>query len=150
MRYLSKEQGETIAIPGLLEPLPLPTKVWEGISMDFVEGLPMSQGKNVIMVVVNQYSKFALFIPLQHPFPTIKVANAFFDEIFHLHGLPKSIVSNRDKVFLSSFWQELFKIQGTQLNLSSAYHPQSDSQTERVNQCLECYLRCFYSVKPND
>lgn len=118
--------------------------------MDFVERLPASRGRTAIMVVVDRFSKFAHFIPLQHPFIAPKIAQVFFEEIFSLYGLPKSIVSDRDRIFLSSFWTELFKLQGTQLHMSSSYHPQSDGQTERVNQCLECYLRCFCGFKPKE
>lgn len=127
-----------VAALGFLEPLPLPTKVWEDLPTDFIKGLLMSQGRNVIMIVVDRYSKFAYFIPL-HRFIASKVARVFFKEffIFRLYGLPKSIVFDRDKVLTGSFWQELFKIQITQLYLSSTYHPQSDGQTKRINQCLE-------------
>lgn len=118
--------------------------------MDVVEGLPNSQGKDAIMVVVDCYSKFAHFVPLQHPLTAPKVAQTFFEEVFSLYGLPKSIVSDRDPIFLGSFWSELFKLQGTKLNHSSSYHPQSDGQTERINQCLECYLHCFCGTRPND
>lgn len=90
--------------------------------MDFLEGLPTSQGKNVDMVVGDYYSKFANFVSSQHPFTAPKVAQLFFEEVFCLYDLLKSIVSDRDPIFISSFWSELFKLQGTQLNLSSFYH----------------------------
>lgn len=78
----------------------------------------------------------------------MKVIVAYMDNVFKLHGLPEAIISNRDKVFTSTLWQELFRLAGTDLQMSSAYHPQTDGQTERVNQCLEGYLRCFVHSCP--
>lgn len=78
----------------------------------------------------------------------MKVAEAFLHNVVKLHGFPKSIVSDRDKVFTSSFWKQLFKLSGTTLAMSSAYHPQSDGQTEAVNKCVEKYLRCFAGQVP--
>lgn len=110
--------------------------------MDFVEDLPRSHNYNCIMVVVDKFSKYAHFVPLAHPFTAFKVVMLFMEHIFKLHGLPKAIGSYRDKVFTSSLWQELFKLAGTKLKMSSAYYPQTDGETKRVNQCLEGYHRC--------
>lgn len=78
-----------------------------------------------------------------------KVAHSYLDNVYKLHGLPATIVSDRDLVFTSKYWKELFRIIGTGLNMSTPYHPQTDEQTERVNQCLEIYLRCFIHACPS-
>ena len=101
--------------------------------MDFIVVLPKSGNKSVIMVVVDHISKYAHFCALQHPFTTSTVAQLFIDRVFKLLGMPHSIVSDRDPTFTSNFWQELFRLQGTQLHLSTAYHPQTDGHTEVVN-----------------
>ncbi|MCH91013.1 transposon Tf2-1 polyprotein, partial [Trifolium medium] len=133
---------------GLLSPLPIPSQVWEDIAMDFITGLPMSCGYTVILVVVDRLTKFGHFIPLKSDYDSRSVAEVFVQNIVKLHGIPKSIVSDRDKVFTSKFWQHLFKLQGTTLAMSSAYHPQSDGQTEALNKCLEMYLRCLTFHNP--
>ncbi|XP_019200240.1 PREDICTED: uncharacterized protein LOC109193863 [Ipomoea nil] len=102
-------KSESVASPGFLQPLAIPDQAWKGIAMDFIEGLPRSQGKDVILVY---------------------------------------IVTDRDRVFLSKFWQAIFKQLQVHLSMSTAYHPQSDGQTERINRCLETYLRCMVFSRP--
>jgi hypothetical protein len=138
---------ETIKTPGLLQPLSIPSQRWEEVSMDFITGLPKSEGKSVIMVIVDRLTKYAHFCALTHPFKASTVATAFMETVQKLHGSPKIIVSDRDPIFTGHFWTELFSCLGTQLAHSSSYHPQSDGQTEIVNKCLEGYLRCFVSDK---
>lgn len=113
--------------------------------MDFVVGLPLGKGKSVIMVVDRQ-SKYAHFIALSHPYTAASIAQEFVLNIFKLHGMPKTIVSDRDYVFLSTFWREFFKLHGSKLCMSSGYHPHSDGQNEVVNRCLKTYLRSTLAI----
>jgi hypothetical protein len=108
-----RNKGETIKSSGTLQPLLIPPAIWKDISMDFITGLPKLGNKSVIMVVVDRLSKYAHLCTLQHPFTASMVAQIFMDQVFKLHGMPHSIVSDRDPTFTSNFWQELFKIQGT-------------------------------------
>lgn len=140
---------ERVRYPGLLEPLPVPKQAWELITMDFVEGLPQSARYNSILVVVDKFSRYAQFIHLSHPFTAFQVALAFVNNIYKLHGLPEAIVSDRDPVFTSAMWKEIFRLTHTELKMSTARHPQTDGQSERVNQCLETYLRCFVHACPS-
>ncbi|PKA46982.1 putative mitochondrial protein [Apostasia shenzhenica] len=141
---------ETSSKSGPLQPLPIPEKVWTNVSMDFIEGLPKSNGKDTIFVVVDRLSKYAHFMALAHPFSATTVAQAYLDNVYKLHGMPEKIVSDRDKIFLSRFWQELLKLLKVQVQMSTAYHPQTDGQTEVVNRCLETYLRCMTVERPKE
>lgn len=141
-------KSERVKYTSLLQPIQVPAAAWQVISMNFIEGLPTSDKYNCIMVVVNKFSKYNHFVPLRHPFTALKVATQFMDQVIKLHGFPQAIITDRDRLFTSAFWKELFKLAGVDLRMTTAYHPQSDGQTERVNQCLETYLRCFIQACP--
>nr|XP_051229268.1 uncharacterized protein LOC127347082 [Lolium perenne] len=111
---------------GKLQPLPVPEVAWQDISMDFITGLPKSDGYDVIMVVVDRLTKFAHFVPLKHPFSASQVARALWDNVVKIHGVPLTIVSDRDTIFTSAVWRETLATAGTKLLYSTAYHPQTD------------------------
>ncbi|MCO5578620.1 hypothetical protein L7F22_032464 [Adiantum nelumboides] len=132
---------------GLLQPLPIPNEHWKSISMDFIVTLPKSSKDNTqILVIVDRFSKMANFIPCRITASAPDIASLFIQHIFRIRGLPKSIVSDRDPKFTRHFWTSLFKSLGTNLLFSSAYHPQTDGQTERVNQILEEMLRHYIRI----
>ena len=113
--------------------------------MDFITGLPKVFGKDCIFVVVDKITKFANLFVVTTTFTASQVAKLFFKEVFRLHGLPKSIISDKVSIFFSAFWQELFKMAEKIVTPSTRYHPQTDGQTDRVNQWLEFYLRNYVS-----
>jgi hypothetical protein len=141
---------------GLMQPLSIPEWKWDSISMDFVTGLPRTTaGYDSIWVIMDRLTKSAHFIPIKITYPLPKLAEIYINTIVKLHGLPLSIVSDRDQRFTSGFWRSSQQALGTQLKLSSAYHPQTDGQTERTIQSLGDLLRacvgvvaCFLSSSP--
>jgi hypothetical protein len=127
---------------GLLQPLKVPEGKWEEISMDFIVGLPRTQGgHDYIWVIVDRFTKVAHFIPVKTTYTGARLAEMYMAQIVCLHGVPKKIVSNRGTQFTSRFSEKLHESMDTHLNFSSAYHPQTDGQTECTNQILEDMLR---------
>jgi hypothetical protein len=127
---------------GLLQPLKVPEWKWEKIGMDFIVGLPRTHdGYDSIWVTVDRLTKVAHFIPVKTTYSGVKLAELYMSRIICLHGVPKRIVSDRETQFTSRFWGKLHESMDTKLNFSSAYHPQTDGQTERTNQILEDMLR---------
>ncbi|GAB2293176.1 hypothetical protein Dimus_038252 [Dionaea muscipula] len=143
-----RTKAPTQSYVGLLQPLAIPKQAWKDVSMGFIEGVSRSDGKECILVVVDRFTKYTHFMALSHPFTAPRVAQLFLDHVVRLHGIPKRMVSDRDKIFTSLFWQELFRLYGAKLNLYTAYHPQSDGQTERVNRCVKDYLRAMILQGP--
>ena len=136
---------------GTLQPLSIPEWKWEDISMDFIVGLPKVQrGYNALWVIVDRLSKSAHFIPIKDTTTSDQLGQIYVKEIVRLHGVPKVIVSDRDARFTAAFWNGLQKALGTRVSLSTAYHPQTDGQTERTNQVIEDMLRaCCMDHKAN-
>ncbi|OMO75693.1 reverse transcriptase [Corchorus capsularis] len=135
---------------GLLEPLPIPSRPWESISLDFICSLPKVGDLGSILVVVDRFSKYATFIPAHKHCSAEETARLIFKHVVKYWGVPESIISDRDPRFTGSFWRELFKLLGSELNISRSYHPQTDGQTERFNGLLEEYLRHFVHANQRD
>ena len=140
-----KHKSERQRPIGLLQPLPVPHQPWETVTMDFVTSLPQTaDGKDTVVVFVDKLTKMC------HLFPTTakgldarKVAHVFLDQVFRHHGIPENIISDRDVRFTNDFWHEVLLRLGSFCNLSTAYHPQTDGQTERANQTFEQVIRQF-------
>ena len=129
---------------GLLQPIRIPEWKWDRITMDFVVGLPLTGRKHdSIWVVVDRLTKSAQFLPVRTDYSLDKLAELYIKEIVRLHGIPVSIISDRDPRFTSRFWGKLQEAMGTRLNFSTAFHPQTDGQLERVIQILEDMLRSY-------
>jgi hypothetical protein len=127
---------------GPLQSLPIPTWKWEDISMDFIMGLPRTtKGYDPIWVIIDRLTKIAHFLPVKTNHLVTVYAQLYIARILSLHGVPKTIVSDRGPQFVVKFWEALHKSLGTKLLHSSAYPPQTSGQTERVNQILEDMLR---------
>ena len=135
-------------MPGQMQSLDIPSAKWESISMNFITNLSVKWGGyDTLFVVVDRLTEMAHFFQMKKTNMAIHVARLFVKEIFRLHGMPKSIVSDRDSKFTSNFWKATFQAIGTQLRMSTAFHPQTDGETERVNRVLEDMLRMYVNEK---
>ena len=129
---------------GLLEPLTLPEQKWADVSMDFIMGLPRTDsGNDGILTVVDRATKMVHLVPVKQTITASETAQIYWQNVGKIHGLPRSIVSDRDPRFVSRFWQGLWELLGTKLRMSSAYHPQTDGQSEAMNRVVEMILRCL-------
>ena len=135
---------------GTLKTLELPSRPWEDLSMDLIEGLPLAHSRDSILVIVDRFSKMALFIPTDRKLTAKTLADLYLTHVFSKWGKPKSIVSDRGSEFTSKFWKEFTTLLDIKSRFSTAYHPQTDGQTERVNQELERYLRHYTSYLQDD
>ena len=135
---------------GLLQPLPIPERPWSSVSTDHIVELPLSCGYDAINVWVDRLTKQAHFIADKTTTTASAFSENFINHIFRLHGLPKDIVSDRGSLFMSRFWKNTCEKLGIKLNYSTSFHPQTDGQTERVNQTLEQYLRCFVNYNQDN
>lgn len=130
---------------GLLQPLSVPRRPWSHVSLDFVTGLPASEGNTTILTIVDRFSKMTHFVPLPKLPSARETAQLVLQHAFRLHGLPVDVVSDRGPQFYSAFWTEFCQLIGATASLSSGFHPQSNGQTERKNQDMEVALHCMVS-----
>uniref|UniRef100_A0A8C1PUC8 Gypsy retrotransposon integrase-like protein 1 n=1 Tax=Cyprinus carpio TaxID=7962 RepID=A0A8C1PUC8_CYPCA len=133
---------------GLLRPLPIPSRPWSHIALDFITGLPPSAGNTVILTVVDRFSKAAHFIPLAKLPSAKETAQIMVSHVFKLHGLPSDVVSDRGPQFTSQFWREFCRLIGASVSLSSGFHPQTNGQAERANQIVGRILRSLAFRNP--
>ena len=139
---------------GALESLPTPSRPFETITMDFITGLPPSKWRNqvhdAILVIVDTYTKWSIYIPCRKDIDAPQLAELFFERVVSQYSVPKNMVSDRGSLFTSKFWSSLCWYLRARRKLSTAFHPQTDGQTERQNQTLEYYLRCYVNFEQDD
>ena len=139
-----RNKSSTLKPAGLLQSLPVPQQPWDHVSMDFITSLPVTKnGYDAVLVVVDSLTKMAHFIPCATTITAAQLARLFFNTVVKYHGIPRRLISDRDSKFTSNFWTSLIKLFDVRLALSTAYHPQSDGQTERLNRTLQQMLRAY-------
>ena len=151
-----KNKHSTHAPYGEMQPMELPTEPWTDISMDFVTGLPWSKDPTTelaydsILVIVDRFTKYAIMVPFRRDYTAQQLAYVLKDRLIREHGIPRTIISDRDKLFTSNYWATLMAEIGTQRKLSTAYHPQTDGQTERTNRTMKTYLKIYSNTGQNN
>jgi transposase InsO family protein len=135
---------------GPLNPLPTASAPWQIVTLDFVVKLPLSNNHDSILVVVDTFTKMAHFIPVKETITAEQTAKTYLAHIFKLHGAPRTIISDRGPHFKSKFWKTFWSSLNVDIRLSTSYHPQTDGQTERINQIMEQYLRIFTNYNQNN
>jgi len=134
---------------GLLCPLAIHSRPWEDLSLDFIVGLPAYGGHTIVLVVLDHFSKGIHLGMLQSNYMTYIVAFLFMEIVAKIHGMPRNLVLDRDPLFISRFWKELFKLSGTKLCMSSTYHPLINEETGVLNCIVEQYMRAFVHQQPS-
>uniref|UniRef100_A0A674BG65 Gypsy retrotransposon integrase-like protein 1 n=1 Tax=Salmo trutta TaxID=8032 RepID=A0A674BG65_SALTR len=145
----ARNKTSTKPTSGLLHPLPIPSHPWSHIALDFVTGLPPSNGNSVILTIIDRFSKVAHFIPISKLPSSRETADLLVSHVLRLHGIPSGIVSDRGPQFSSQVWRDFCTALGIKVSLLSGYHPQTNGQTERASQELETAIRCVTSANPS-
>ncbi|CAA0814075.1 Unknown protein [Striga hermonthica] len=135
---------------GLLQPLPIPDKPFQSLSLDFIGGFPKVKAIASVLVIMDRFSKYGIFIAAPGACSADLAAELVFKHVVKYFGMPDDIVSDRDPRFTGRFWTTMFNLMGTELKFSTAYHPQTDSQTERMNQLLDEYLRHYVTASQDN
>ena len=142
--FCQRNKSSNQAPAGFLQPLEIPSQKWQSVSMDFIVALPTTErGFDAVITVVDRLTKMVHYIPTTTNATALDTARLFFSNVVALHGVPINIVSDRDPKFISAVWSALWEMMGTKLSMSTAYHPQSDGQSEILNRILEDMLRTF-------
>jgi transposase InsO family protein len=151
-----RNKHSTYALYGEMQLMELLSELWSDISMDFVTGLPLFKDPatglsyDAILVIVDRFTKYALMIPFRRDYTAVQLAHVLKDRLIRDHGIPKTIISDRDKLFTSNYWATLMAEIGTQQKLLTAYYPQTDGQTERTNRTMKTYLKIYSNTKQDN